>query len=481
MSNITAIGRRWLQFSLRRLLFFTLLAGGVFGYVGYRVHQARLRAEAKKDFEKLGGLLFWEEDNPRLAVAVSALSASEFDGEYLEQAARALRRLPAVSLSFGFAAFQNEDVARLAEMDNLVCLDLCRSQVDDDVVDILAAMPSLELVDLSWTRMTPSGRDRLKRLRPDLIVLADLPGRPESFVSLRNRDLLIWIERRHTLWSKSIASGVENFTHDGERVYALADHQLMAWNREGDQLWRIPTSFPPSHTQLDTMHGMLICARVTRQLVPVVPSEQQPYVVALDGNSGDEVFSLKLPAASVPCEIRVAQKHLLLRTADEQGTRRSLLVDGRGNVVVRANDRILDWQPHGNGVLVLTDRRFFKVVPKGRSGAVWSVPFKAGTGIENGKIVTHPEGDCIAFCYYTGSSTIDLKRVDPEHGSIVWSTCTPSLQLAGNTLSNALVRIVPNSRIWLHNGNVVVREPGTGVKVYEFSGSTGNLLRQWRY
>jgi internalin A len=72
-----------------------------------------------------------------------------------------------------------ETIKGLARLDLLDLHDCAR--VADDAIPILAAMPMLHSVDLTGTKVTPAGLEKLRRAKPDCrILLAASSPRPET-------------------------------------------------------------------------------------------------------------------------------------------------------------------------------------------------------------------------------------------------------------------------------------------------------------
>ena len=63
-------------------------------------------------------------------------------------------------------------IKHLRGLPRLTSLILADTRIDDNVIPVLAAMESLEAVDLRNTRVTGRGKVRLERMRPDMMVTA---------------------------------------------------------------------------------------------------------------------------------------------------------------------------------------------------------------------------------------------------------------------------------------------------------------------
>lgn len=129
--------RRWLQFSLRTLLALMLAFGCGFGWLAYKIKEARERREAVKAIEKLGGGVgYWPVSGGMVRTA--AAEVGKLLGEELSVDPRVVR--------------------------------LSRTQVTDAGLVHLRGLTSLRVLLFEDTEVTDAGVAELQRALPNVEI-----------------------------------------------------------------------------------------------------------------------------------------------------------------------------------------------------------------------------------------------------------------------------------------------------------------------
>lgn len=145
--------RRWLQFSLRKLLITLLVIFSFFGYCADRIHRQRASVAAIK---KLGGNVLY------VSPADRGFHGSEQLAEWLGRDTVARVR----HVFFGGCPIQDDDLACLAGLPHLDTLTLTSTPVTDEGLIYLGRLKHLSFVDLRFTQVTTAGVERLRRCLP---------------------------------------------------------------------------------------------------------------------------------------------------------------------------------------------------------------------------------------------------------------------------------------------------------------------------
>jgi len=155
--------RRWLTFSLRTLLVFTLLVGLVLGYFGSIYHRVQNQRALIEKMSALGFRVKYNYD-PEF-IDIMHPERSEPPGPWIGRALigeDAYAHVDSVSCG-DRAAHKPEDLRALSLFPKLRKVSIHGDWVDDGAIDHLLNIPSLEHVDLAITRITSKGYSRLAR------------------------------------------------------------------------------------------------------------------------------------------------------------------------------------------------------------------------------------------------------------------------------------------------------------------------------
>lgn len=145
--------RRWLQFSLRRLLLTMFVVFLFVGYCADRTHRQRTSVEA---IERLGGQVGYAGSAgvDRLADWVGRDTVARVDHVFL-----------------GGCPIADDDLACLAGLPDLDTLVLTTTPITDDGLEHLRGLRGLSFVDLRFTSVTAGGVERLRRRLPDTRIV----------------------------------------------------------------------------------------------------------------------------------------------------------------------------------------------------------------------------------------------------------------------------------------------------------------------
>jgi len=208
--------RRLYQFSLRALLIFVTLAGCGFGWLGWRIREAREQQAAVAAIQKLGGYVTYDYQIPysgtyelrteprapvwlravlgddffRTVKAVSFYGTSATDSDL--ECLKPFSELASLCLSPNMTDAGLCSVKRLPGLEDLT---LCGTNITDEGLKHLAEFPRLGFLSFYNARLTEAGVEQLKRSTQLVAITLTNTVEPETgWRSLRGAlpDCEIW-------------------------------------------------------------------------------------------------------------------------------------------------------------------------------------------------------------------------------------------------------------------------------------------------
>jgi hypothetical protein len=120
----------------------------------------------------LSGIVVKEESTMRELSKLHALKSIYLSGWFPDGGLEALAKLEHLEdVDIPCETISNAGIRRLTSSPSICNLTIWgATEVNDEIIDDLAAMPALNTLTLMYTGVTPAGVERLKRLRPDIEV-----------------------------------------------------------------------------------------------------------------------------------------------------------------------------------------------------------------------------------------------------------------------------------------------------------------------
>jgi hypothetical protein len=255
------------------------------------------------------------------------------------------------------------------------------------------------------------------------------PGTPAADPSIEdNGSRVVGRDRAGRVqWSASLTGplgGVlpTDLIVDPQRVYLARWRGVTALDRRtGEVRWH--SGGPCMHLYLSA--GLLLavdCAGNPRH---------GRWLVARAADCGAEEFRVRLPLRDFdPGPIQeVAGLFLVQSRWTWRATDVALLIDRRGNVFHRLDRQVLDGRRYGPDLILLTSTDVIRLAPDGRGR--WSLPFRREESCPGGQLVPIVGGDLLASQFgCISDSGVQLMRLDPDGGKVVWQTQCPGLRVS---------------------------------------------------
>ena len=153
--------RRWLQFSLRSLMIFTMICAAVSGYLAKKIEQKRHEQAAVDAIVKLGGLVSYDYDQGGGAREPTPAWLTELLGENF------FSDVEDVDFGAGHVPqsnFASADTIDFEYLIRLETLDLSRANLSDAGMAHLEGLSQLRQLNLRWNHATDVGVARISGL-----------------------------------------------------------------------------------------------------------------------------------------------------------------------------------------------------------------------------------------------------------------------------------------------------------------------------
>lgn len=173
----------FMQFTLRQLLGTVTVVAVALSVLMYATRNHREQLAIRVQLESMGAYsVGFGQDNSIISAAFhepvaspdiarfKKLSTLDFKGAHVtSESLENLAGLEHVGLMLLTSCdVQDEDLLPLKKIGGIRILSLCHTNITDSSIDIIAAIPGLEWVDVSDTLITQSGIQRLRTARPSI-------------------------------------------------------------------------------------------------------------------------------------------------------------------------------------------------------------------------------------------------------------------------------------------------------------------------